>query len=270
MILAPQECTLFYKLMFALQHHVNQKLNIIPNIKSLEDYISLEMKDKLAVRNALYEHIGLIDGFVSDNPEQFTDPELAQVLDWKKFVSGKFYIERYLKKCAIFIGPEDKVYAVQGLQQPFYEIIHPGELPSAIDTVLLPFADKIVYDGLLLTYSVYFGKGMSNEFKEIYLTAKNNGNVIASFNIGQQKITTPKAMKNWQTEMQELNRIAQNLRGGQGQPALYSPVFSLIKAAIELGELSTAVAPDTDELWKAFDRVARSLNTTEKTLHRME
>jgi hypothetical protein len=70
--------------------------------------------------------------------------------------------------------------------------------------------------------------------------------------------------------MRDLSRIAQGLRGGQGQPALNSSVFSLIKAAIELGELATVVLQDTDALWKAYNRAERALDKTEKTLYYMD
>ncbi|MGZ8190893.1 MAG: hypothetical protein ACXWTS_06645 [Methylococcaceae bacterium] len=146
MILTKLECKLFYDLMWSLQCYVNYKLNIIPAIVSLDDYIALDMKEKLPVRDALYEHINLIDEYVRDNPQNFSTEKLTQVIGWKNFVKGKFYIERYLKKYAVFIGTEDKVYAVHGLSQPFSDVIHKSHLPHAVETVLLPFADKIIYD----------------------------------------------------------------------------------------------------------------------------
>jgi hypothetical protein len=38
MILTEQECKLFYDLTWSLQYYVNQKLNLIPAIKSLDDF----------------------------------------------------------------------------------------------------------------------------------------------------------------------------------------------------------------------------------------
>lgn len=270
MVLTEPECKLFYQLMWSLQHYVNQKLKLIPEIKSVDDYIDLEMEQKLSVRNALYENIGLIDDYVKDNPQNFSADELAQVKSWKNFVKGEFYIERYLKKYSIFIGPEDKVYAVSGISQPLTEIIHKSYLPHLIDAVLLPFANKIIYDGLLLNYSVHFGGGISSRLKDVYLMTKNNDEIIESLTVQAKKSVAPKMVKNWQPEMQELSKVAQGLRGGQGQPALYSPVFSLIKAAIELGELATAVPQDMDALWKAYNRVGRALDKTGNALDYMD
>jgi hypothetical protein len=123
MVLTEQECKLFYQLMWSLQCYVNQKLNLIPAINSIDDYISLDREQKLLIRNALYENIGLIDAYINDNPQQFSAEELAQVLAWKNFVKDKFYIERHLKKYSIFIGSKHKVYAVCGISQPLSDII---------------------------------------------------------------------------------------------------------------------------------------------------
>jgi hypothetical protein len=273
MVLTEQEAKLFYDLTWSLQYYVNQKLKLIPAINSLEDYSALDMKQKLLVRNALYEKIDLIDlidEYVNDNPQKFSATELAEVKNWKNFVKDKFYIERYLKKYSIFIGSEDKVYAVFGITQPLAEIVHKSHLPHVIETVLLPFANKIIYDGLLIHYSVHFGGNIASRLKDKYLIAKNNGEIIESLMAQANKQTEPKMIKNWQAEMQELSKLAQGLRGGQGQPALYSPVFSLIKAAIELGELATAVPQDMDALWKAYNRIERVMDKTEKTLYYMD
>ncbi|MDD5275488.1 MAG: hypothetical protein PHR16_05345 [Methylovulum sp.] len=267
MILSKEESKLFYDLTWSLHFYINKKLGIIPNIQSIEDYIGLEVLHKILIINALYKQIALIDDYVNDNPENFSVAELAQVQSWKHFVKDRFYIERHLKNHSIFIDSKDKVYAVVGLTQAISDIIHKSYLPHMTDAVLLPFANKIIYDGLLSHYSVSFGRGITGGLKDIYLRAKANGDIIGSLTETAKKPpVAPKMIKNWQPEIQDLKNIAQGLRGGQGQPALYSPVFGLIKAAIALGEVTTSVPQDNEALWKAYDRVERALNNTERYL----
>jgi hypothetical protein len=43
-------------------------------------------------------------------------------------------------------------------------------------------------------------------------------------------------------------------------------VFGLIKATIALGEVATTDPQDEDAIWKAFNRVERALNNTERHL----
>lgn len=270
MVLTEQERNLFFDLMWSLQHYVNQKLNIVAGIKSLNDYIGLDIDQKTLVRNALYKNIDLIDAYIHDNPQKFSAENLEQVKDWKNFVQGKFYIERFLKKYSIFIDTSNKVYGVFGISHPLGDLIHKTRLPCLTDIVLLPFANKIIYDGLLSHYSVHFGSGISSELKDIYLVAKNKDLIIESLTAQEKKPVTAKMTKNWQAEMQELSKLAQGLRGGQGQPTLYAPVFSLIKSAIELGELATAVPNDMDAIWKAYNKTQRALDKTEKTLYYLD
>ncbi|MFI3219841.1 MAG: hypothetical protein QX189_12085 [Methylococcales bacterium] len=76
----------------------------------------------------------------------------------------------------------------------------------------------------ILHYSVYFGSNFSCQLKDAYLIAKNNDAIIESLPAQINKPVEPKMTKNWQGEMQSLSKIAQGLRGGQGQPALNSSV----------------------------------------------
>ena len=267
MILSKDESKLFYELTWSLHFFINKKLGIIPNIHTINDYIGLETEQKMLVRAKLYEQISLIDHYVSENPENLSAKALAQVQSWKYFVKDRFFIERYLKNHSIFIDSKNNVYTVIGITQPISDVIHKSNLPYMTDAILLPFADKIIYDGLLTQYSVHFGSGFRSSLKDTYLRAKNTGNIIESLTDTTQKpAIEAKMLKNWQPEIQELKKLAQNLRGGQGQPAVYSPVFGLIKAAIALGEVATTDPQDEDSIWKAFNRVERALNNTERYL----
>ena len=180
MKISEQDAYLFFELMFPLQFFVNQQCQILSDINTFDEYLDCSMEHKLPVRDALYENIALIDKFIQQNPHQLSDYNLTIIAKWKQCIVGEFYIERLLKRYAVFIAADDKVYGVSGLHQPFQEIVHPSQLPVLIKTVLLPFKGKIVYDGLLQPYSVYFGRGISSELKETYLAAKEHGRIIES------------------------------------------------------------------------------------------
>ena len=181
MKLSSRQADLFFELMWALQFFVNQKLGILPSANTLKEYISCSMEEKLKVREALYKNKQLIDLFVKENPIKFSEDRLLIVSTWKDYVKGNFYIERFLKKHAIFISNENRVYGVCGLHQRFDEMIHPSRLPLFVQAVLLPFSDKVVYDGLFQTYDVHAGTGVRGHLKEIYMIAKQNNSIIERF-----------------------------------------------------------------------------------------
>jgi hypothetical protein len=273
MKLSKQDADLFFELMWTLQYFINQKLRILSIIKTLEDYIACSTEEKLKVRQALYEQPELIDTFIDGNPRQFSEEKLEIVKAWKQFIAGDFYIERMLKKYTIFISSDNNVYAVLALHDAFENMLYKGQLPVLVKAVLLPFKGKIVYDGLLQGYNIFFGSGISGDLKEIYMAAKQNGRIIESLESpGTQPATCKarKALKDWKPEFEKLVTRAKKLRGGGGQPAIYSPAFSLVKASLELGQLAVSDSEDVTRLWTCLEKVERALRKVETTLYRSE
>lgn len=270
MKLSQQDAELFFELMWALQYFTNQKLQIVSNVRILDEYIKCSREEKMKVRQAMYENINLIDSFIKENPQKFSDDKLSIIAKWKHFVAGEFYIERLLKKYAIFIS-NDRVYAVLALYDAFDEMYHRSRLPVLVKAVLLPFKGKIIYDGLLQGYNVFFGRGISTELKETYLAAKQNAQIIESLDLDTKKIKIQKPtkpLKDWRPELNELVEKAKKLRGGSGQPPIYSPAFSLIKASLALAQSAVSNADDIDYLFKCLEKVERAVRNVENTLYR--
>lgn len=271
MKLSGRDAELFFQLMWALQFYVNQNLKI-HDIKSIEDYADSVADQKAEVRDALYENIELIDSFVQENPQKFSAENLAIISGWKKFIRGSFLIERLLKKYAVFIQ-EDKVYGVLGFSRSFDEFGYDGNLPLYVDTVLLPFKGKIVYDGLLKFRNIRFGGGIKRRLKETYMRAKQNDRIIDSLEESVEKSPdkpAPESLKDWKPELEELARKANKLKGTAKSPAIYSPAFSLVKASIEFAQLAASDANDQEGLHKALQKVRRAFNKSSTALYREE
>jgi hypothetical protein len=268
MKLSEQDTKLFYQLMWALQFYVNQKLKI-HDIKCIDDYADSATDQKVKVRESLYENIELIDSFIQENPQNFSTENLAIISEWKKFIRGSFFIERLLNKYAVFMQ-EDKVYGVLGLSQSFDELTYNANLPLYIDTVLLPFKGKIIYDGLLGLQNIYFGGGIKRDLKETYIRARQNNRIIDSLEkprLENQNKLEPKSLKNWQRELEDLACKAKNLKASIEHPAIYSPAFSLVKASIEYAQLAVSDANDQEDLHKALQKVRRALNKSSTVLY---
>ena len=274
MKVSPQDADLFFELMWPLQFFVKQKLQLLPDVKSIEAYANSSPDDKMPARQALYEHPELIDEFLAANQQQMPEDHLDLIRQWKQRVSGRFYLERILKSYAIFISAEsdNTVYGVVALHDEFDEIFDTRDLPLMVNAVLLPFKGKVIYDGLLLGYNIFFGSGIRGDLKETYLAAKQQGRIIESFEKTVNPAATAKkgvALKDWGTEIAELATKAKSLRGGGGQPAIHSPAFSLIKASLDFGQTAVATPADLDALWKSFEKVEAALRKLENTLHRV-
>jgi hypothetical protein len=271
MHLSPEDAALFYKLMFGLQFYVSQALKLQPAVKSAEAYAKLSQQDKLAARDALYKQPALIDAFVQTNPAGLSAAELALVSSWKQFVAGDFTIERYLKKYSIWIddGSPPNVYGVLGITHSLEEIVPRARLPIRVKAVLLPFKGRIIYDGLLSGYNVFFGGGITSSLQEEYMTAKQNGRILESLEAAAPPTRkAAKPARDWRNEMAEIVKLTSQLKG-QNVP-FQGEAFSLLKAAAELAQATVQQPDDLDEVEKQTKKVQRALRKLETALQRAE
>lgn len=182
MLLTPDEASLFFKLHKSLMFFVNERLKVIPEkLGSPEHFASLSPQIRLRVRDALIKHVNLIEDYVQLNPGRFADDELDIVLSWRHQIAGRFYIFRELKKYTVFLSSEKQpvAYAVVALTQPFEELV--GQyLPVMTETVLLPFKEKIIYDGLLRSFPISFGPGIRRGLNESFKEAKERHGIVTS------------------------------------------------------------------------------------------
>ena len=273
MRLSEQDAKLYFKLMWALQAFVNRELKILAKIPDPKSYADLATKEKYQVRKAVYENTSLINKFVQENPHDFSENELSIVSSWNNFVSGSFHIERILKKYAVFIG-DNSVYGVMGLFQGFDELVHRSHLPLYVNTVLLPFKDVVIYDGLFEPYNVFFGGNIKRELKEIYMTAKQNGRIIETFESDKpskrQGKPNRKTSKDWSSTLNQLAGTAKKLKSSADSPAIYSPAFSLVKSSIEFARLAESDPEDLDVLYKYLKKVERALKKSNTVLNRQD
>lgn len=256
MKLSTQEAAHFFELMWGLQLFVNQTLGIDPNVTSIPALKELDEKRRLPIRNGIWEHPELIDKFLAANAKTLSADDLGIVAGWKRFVKGTFYIERMLKKHTIFIQ-DNAVYAVLGLFDSFDHFFYPNQLPVAVQAVLLPFQGQIVYDGMLLSYPIYFGGGISGNLKETYLAAKQNGEIITSLGSGKS-LTGPPVVEDrpdYSSELQAMAALAKKLQASRNAPPVWSPAFTLLRAALDLVDQAVTEADDTDALWSKLGKI---------------
>jgi len=273
MNLPQQDANLFYRLIWSLHSFVNRQLGILPQATSPDAYAALAYSDKVRVRDALYEHIGLVDAFVEQNPEGLSLDELAIARSWKRFVPGDFFVERFLSRATIFVGTNGapRVYAVLGLLDSLRDILSGYPLPIRVRTVLLPFRDKIIYDGIVSIYSIYFGSGIRDDLKEVYMEAKQNGQIVETLEPGsappRKKQASGQPTRDLRLLVDEVVNATTKLKGG-GSP-VQSSALSLLKGSVHLVQAAVDNPSDLDTLWEMERRVHRALLRFERVLGRV-
>ena len=268
MQLSPEDTTLFFKLMPALQVFANRQLQALKKLDTVEQYQTISNEQRVKLRNAVYKSPEVIDTFVQENSFGFSTEELEIVSGWKNFIAGNFYIERILKKYAIFIGENNKVYGVLALTEPFRHVLGGMPLPFYLKTVLLSFKSKIIYDGLIEGYNIYFGGGVSTSMSNLYQAAKLQGKIIESLDPNWQP-PEPKVVirKNWKPLLDELSEKASKLRAGGGDGVVMSPAFSLIRASLEFAQAAVEKPNNLDALDKPMQKLQHAFEKLQDVVY---
>jgi Domain of unknown function (DUF6398) len=197
MLLETQDVELFFKLHRTLMVFVNGQLEVIPdNLVAPEDFANLPAELRLKIRDALNTRLDLIQSFVEKNPAHLPEAELDIVRSWQHLVTGQFFVFREMKKYTVFLSTTTPAvaYGVVALSQPLEELIGP-HLPVMVQTVLLPFKDRIVYDGIITGYSISFGPGIRRRLNQGFKEAKARQGVVTSLPISDQPMALTKTPK---------------------------------------------------------------------------
>lgn len=225
MKLSKEDVELFYRLFHPLLVYVNKKFEIIKGINSSKDIKKFPLQDIVKLRDRLYEQPELIDSFVSENPFHFSPNELMMIQSWKNFIKGSFLIFRYLKDHTVFLDIEEKpprAYGVLALNSRFEEMVGPY-LPIMVDAVLLPFNDKIIYDGLFSFHSITFGGSIRRSFNDSYQQAKSLFGIITSLPFSGERV-----------EHSDVDKLGFYLRSERNRERYSEEIWKLIKKDKEL------------------------------------
>jgi hypothetical protein len=270
MLLPRDDVAQFFRLMWGLQFYVNQRRKLISGVSSGEAYAKLDSQQKVIVRDALWKNLDLIDAYVQANPDQCTDEELTIISKWKNRIAGKFYIFRYLKNHAILIE-NSQVYGVKGLYDSFDVVLQGRPLPVLVEMVLLPYKGQIIYDGLCLSYNVYFGAGIRGDLQEEYMVAKQNGRL-------QTSLETDKPLQKSHSKERDLavgseklvGEIVQSSGRLRGGTVVQGATFGVLRASAKLVEAAVMQPDDAGEIERIGRQVSSALRRLEKILERAE
>lgn len=182
MTLSNEDGKLFYRLWLPLLDYVNERSKVKKSLRDMAHSMHIDPLDVKAVSNKLLEDLSIIDDYLALHPE-LPEAHKEIIRSWKHSFSGKFLMDRHLKKGTIFTSFEDeKVYLVLGIISEYDEMFEDYPMPLIVDATLMPFKDVIITDGLIVPYNVILGSNMNASFKKIYLEAKQNQSIIE--NIG--------------------------------------------------------------------------------------
>lgn len=233
MVLSERDGQLFYQLWFPLLDFVNQRYGINKKLKNITNARYLNPTEVKEVADFLWSHTGEIDDYLEKCASEIPEEHKQIIASWKNCLTGKFIMERHLKKGSIFIsGETENVYQVQGIISSLEELFSDIPLPILMEATLIPFRDVIISDGLVAAYPIAIGRNMAKQFKDIYMDAKNNKEIIRSLKENQMEAFAKKTKKvtiSWLTFQKLQSRCYENLIESEGDDSYWLQAFDLMK-----------------------------------------
>lgn len=175
--LSRSECALFYETWYGLMGFVNERKKVIS--AAIKPVYPNPVSDEqiYKVREVLWENPGLISDYLET--ASISDDKVALLKAWRDHhKKGMFFLVDYKPEYAVAIGSnkqnEDRLYGIKGISRSLSEAMQ-RELPIQFETVLLPFRDKIIYDGFISSMPIAFAEGAKRAFREMYENALTHG-----------------------------------------------------------------------------------------------
>lgn len=179
----------FLKLHAGLLAFVNREEKVIGGVDGPEAVLKVPPVDLFPLRETLWDDPAWVDRYVSENPDRLSPEALETVGRWRHRKRGAFCILKQLKKHAVFIdldSTDPRAFGVLSLRDRFDEFF--SSFPVMVDkVVLLPYQGGIVYDGLLSSMNLIFGRGIRASMRDWYNEAKARYGLITELPFTAEK-----------------------------------------------------------------------------------
>ncbi len=177
MTLTDTEYKEFLTTHLSLLFFVGQQKNLLTKNINLKRFIDLDFQIKFKCREFLLNDDTILDEYIASNFDHLTNVQINILIGFKKKIRSTFVIFKCLTNYAIFIDTKDnKYYAVKALSDTFDVFF--DSFPVRISTTLIPFKDKIIYDGFIQSSGVYYGPNMTKRMNKEYKEVKQNKQIL--------------------------------------------------------------------------------------------
>jgi hypothetical protein len=184
----------FYKLWLDLLIFVDKRCHVFPrsHVFVLDGYDTKPIFHPL--RNKLWERPFLFNEYLRWKKDKISEDDKTLLKDWqKRHVKGRFLIVRHTKDYSVLLrsnaeSDKDKdkdkdgdmrLYAVTGLQNSIEELAPASRLPMYVSTVIMPYKDRIIYDGMLDVFPIKIERSLASAFIDTSNSLLKSDGIIA-------------------------------------------------------------------------------------------
>jgi len=180
--LTPTQCRRFYETWYKLLVYVNHKHHITDVPIALTYPAAQDEIELSKVRDKLWEQPSIIEEYIAHS--DVTDQEAQLLRSWQQHhIGGQFILMEHTSGHSLFMqlskGSAPKVYGVKGMTTAIAAVMR-RQLPVLVDTVLLPFDGKIIYDSYMHSTQFSFGPGLKQAVDDLCAKAKDDPGIITT------------------------------------------------------------------------------------------
>lgn len=175
--LSYDECRLFYETWYGLMGFVNERKRVIR--RKIKPEYPNAVSDALIhrVREVLWENPELISEYISKT--NLSEEKTGILKLWQQnHKKGMIIFLKYQPEYAVALASDeqgkDRLYGIKGISNSIASALH-KELPTQVETVLLPFKGKIIYDSFMSSMQFKFGEGAKEFLGDLYDRAIEDG-----------------------------------------------------------------------------------------------
>lgn len=178
------------------------------------DALSLDMSDKGYLRKLFLEDIEGYLGKIQAKklfPDTLDEAAAEQVeVEVKTFLEryrevyvGSYWIFQYTKDGALFMD-DDYVFEVHPLSKSFPPML--GDLPVFVEAALLPYEDKIIYDGYMPTMPFRIGGNLKSSITQNAEQRMMESGIIRQLPISANEVDVPSPKETLEFYMKNAKR----------------------------------------------------------------
>ena len=107
MRLTEKEYEQFLRVHLKLMYYVAEREQLMPKkVSSFDDYMNLDIVEKIPSRDRIYERSEYIDEFVKENPYKLSSEDIEIAKGFNGFRKRQFWVVNFLKSYTVFLDEE--------------------------------------------------------------------------------------------------------------------------------------------------------------------
>ena len=180
MKLSPSKAMHFFDTLRPLLNWVKRTEEGTAAIEDARNEDNNNFREDAVLLHMIWDQPEYIDEYLEEMGETLTPSVRRDLAKWREqYVYESFIIERHTSSGSIFISTSDgQVYLVCGISEEIEDVLRSLELPCIVETALLPYAGKIVYDSVISALPDVLSASAKQALIKVYDAAKRN-NCIA-------------------------------------------------------------------------------------------